>query len=138
MREDRMKHDDRRREIESFYRRYNRCCNDHEFGQLSEFVADNVQVNGQEQTLKKYIAGLRAVTRAFPDYRWELQHLLIDGDWISAHFHDTGTHRDSYLGVPATGRAVSTQEFALYRLQDGKIAEVWVTADDLHLLDQLR
>jgi predicted ester cyclase len=133
-----MEHDDGRREIESFYRRYNRRCNDHEFGRLGEFVADSVEVNGQAQSLDEYIAGLRAVVRAFPDYRWELRHLLIDGDWISAHFHDTGTHRDSYLGVPATGRAVSTQEFALYRVHDGKIAEVWVTADDLQLLDQLR
>jgi hypothetical protein len=39
--------------------------------------------------------------------------------------------------VPATGRAVSTQEFAIYRFQAGRIAEVWVTADNLRLLDQL-
>jgi predicted ester cyclase len=40
--------------------------------------------------------------------------------------------------VPATGRRVSTQEFAIYRFQAGRIAEVWVTADNLRLLDQLR
>jgi predicted ester cyclase len=133
-----MEHDDRWREAESFYRRYNQCCNDHEFDRLGDLVADSVEVNGQIQSLGDYITGLHAVVRAFPDYRWELQHLLIDGCWISAHFRDTGTHRGTFLGVPATGRVVSTQEFALYRLQTGKIVEVWVTADDLHLLDQLR
>jgi aspartyl-tRNA synthetase len=133
-----MEHDDRRRETESFYRRYNRHCNDHEFDQLGEFVAESVEINGQTQSLDKYIANLRAVVRAFPDYRWEIRHLLMDDGWISAHFYDTGTHRGLFLGVPATGRAVSTQEFALYRLQDDKIVEVWGTADDLHLLDQLR
>jgi predicted ester cyclase len=49
-----------------------------------------------------------------------------------------GTHRGPFLGVPATGRSVSTQEFALYRVEAGRITEVWVTADDLQLLEQLR
>jgi predicted ester cyclase len=133
-----MDDDDRRGEIESFYRRYNRRCNDHKFDRLGEFVADSVEVNGRVQGVDEYITGLQTVIRAFPDYRWDLRHLLIDGCWISAHFHDTGTHRGTFLGVPATGRVVSTQEFALYRLQHDKIVEVWVTADDLHLLDQLR
>jgi predicted ester cyclase len=124
-------------EIESFYRRYNRHCNDHEFDRLGDFVAQNIEVNGQAQSLDEYIVGLQAVIRAFPDYQWELRHLLIDGCWISAHFQDTGTHRGAFLGIPPTGRTVSTQEFALYRLQDNKIVEVWVTADDLHLLNQL-
>src|SRR4051812_21101612 len=33
----------------------------------------------------------------------------------TAHFVDTGTHRGAFLGVPASGRSVSTQEFAFYR-----------------------
>jgi aspartyl-tRNA synthetase len=78
------------------------------------------------------------VARAFPDYRWDLSHLLVDGDWIAAHFADTGTHSDTAFGVPATGRTIRTQEFAFYRIEVGKIAEVWVTADDLDLLTQLQ
>jgi predicted ester cyclase len=31
-----------------------------------------------------------------------------------------------------------TQEFAFYRLESGKIVEVWVTADDLATLQQLQ
>ena len=64
--------------------------------------------------------------------------LVVDGDWIAAHFDDTGTHRGTAFGLAATGRSVRTQEFAFYRVADGKIAEVWGTADDLDLLDQLR
>jgi predicted ester cyclase len=41
------------------------------------------------------------------------------------------THRE-------TGRAVRTQEFAFYRVEDGKIAEVWGTADTLDLLRQIQ
>ncbi len=80
---------------------------------------------------------MHAVVRAFPDYHWDLRHLLVDGCWISAHFLDTGTHLGSFLGVPATGRHVEAQEFAVYRVDDRKIVEVWVTADNRGLLAQL-
>jgi steroid delta-isomerase-like uncharacterized protein len=124
-------------DLESVYRRYNSLCNAHRFDRLSEFVAQDVEVNGEVQGLQAYVDGLQAVVQAFPDYRWDLQHLFVSGAWVSAHFRDTGTHRGTFLGVPATGRAVSTQEFAIYRFQAGRIAEVWVTADNLRLLDQL-
>jgi steroid delta-isomerase-like uncharacterized protein len=125
-------------ELGAFYRRYNACCNAHRFDDLAEFVARDVVVNGTDRGLDAYADGLRAVIRAFGDYRWELRHLVADEPWIAAHFTDTGTHGGSFLGVPATGRSVSTQEFAFYRVRAGRIAEVWVTADDLHLLQQLR
>jgi predicted ester cyclase len=133
-----MKQEDRRQNIESFYRRYNQRCNDHEFDRLEEFVADTLQVNGETQGIDEYIEGLRSLIKAFPDYRWDIHHLLVDGCWISAHFHDTGTHQGEFLGAPPTGKPVSTQEFSLYRLDDDKIVEVWVTADNLRLMKESR
>jgi predicted ester cyclase len=125
-------------DLRATYRRYNAACNAHAFDRLGEFVAEDVEVNGEVQGLAAYVRGLEAVVEAFPDYRWDLRHLLVDRCWVAAHFRDTGTHAGSFLGVPATGRAVVTQEFALYRFEGTRIAEVWVTADDLLLLDQLR
>jgi predicted ester cyclase len=120
------------------YQRYNQRCNEHRFQELGEFVAADVEVNGAATGLAEYVRGLQAVGEAFPDYRWDLRHLLVDGDWLSAHFLDTGTHRGTFLGVEPTGRRVTTQEFALYRFERELIAEVWVTADNLVLLEQLR
>ena len=130
--------DSNRREWESLYRRYLQACNDHDFDRLGEFVAERVVVNGEVQGLSAYAAGLTDVVRAFPDYRWNLHHLLVERPWISAHFVDTGTHQDEFLGVAATKKFVRVQEFALYRMAAGMIAEVWVSADNLGLLTQLR
>jgi predicted ester cyclase len=116
--------------VRDFYLRYLAACNDHDFGALGAFVAPDVVVNGVPQGLDGYVAGLRAVVEEFPDYRWEPVHLLIDGDIIAAHFADTGTQVSS-------GRPVRTQEFAFYRVAEGLIAEVWVTADDLAVREQL-
>jgi predicted ester cyclase len=123
-------------DLRDFYRRYNRCCNAHEFDRVGEFVAEQVQVDGEAQTLARYQANLRGWVEAFPDFRWELQHLIIEGDWLAARFHDTGTHRGVFQGVAATGRTVSTPEFAMYRVADGKITEVWGAVGDV--LSQLR
>jgi predicted ester cyclase len=125
-------------DLGSLYRRYNARCNAHDFDTLHEFVDADVEVNGARQGLPAYVDGLQSVVQAFPDYRWELRHLLVDDCWVSAHFLDTGTHRGPFLGVPATGRAVTVQEFAVYRIEADRIVEVWVTADNLSLLDQLR
>jgi aspartyl-tRNA synthetase len=128
----------RRSEAAAFYRHYMAACNAHAFDRLSAFVAEDVWVNDEPQGLTAYVAGLRAVVRAFPDYHWELRHLLIEGDSIAAHFTDTGTHRGEFLGVAPTGRRITISEFAVYRLEHDRIAQVWVAADNLSLLDQLR
>lgn len=133
-----MPHPDDRSRLESLYRRYNERCNDHRFDQLGEFVAIDVEVNGEVLGLSAYVAGLEAVVRAFPGYRWNLRHLLVDSPWISAHFMDAGTHLGTFLDVQATGRTVQIQEFAIYRVDAGLIVEVWVAADNLELLRQLR
>jgi predicted ester cyclase len=111
-----------------FYRRYIDTCNAHRFDALGEFVAPDAVVNDERIGLAGYAAGLQAIIDEIPDFHWELRHLLVDGDWLAAHLFDTGTHA-------STGRSVSTPEFAVYRLADGKIAEVW---GDLRVLEQLR
>ena len=66
---------------------------------------------------------------AFPDWHWEMRHLVVDGDYIALHFTVTGTHRGSFQGIKATGRRVTTVEFTLYRLEDDKFAEGWDLTD---------
>jgi hypothetical protein len=51
----------------------------------------------------------RSIVDAFPDYRWELRHLIVEAPWIAAHLTDAGTHRGAIYGVPATGRSVTIQ-----------------------------
>lgn len=112
--------------------------NEHRTEHLREFVAHDVVINGIDRGLDAYANGLRPVLRAFPDYRWELRHLMVDGAWIAAHLADTGTHRRAFLDVQATGRSVRTHEFAFYSVDAGRIAEVWGTDFHVHLLEQLR
>lgn len=123
--------------MEVIYRRYLACVNSHTFEHLGAFVIPNVQVNGESCGLAAYQQGLADVVQAFPDYHWELQHLIIQANWLSARFTDTGTHRGLFLGAPASGKKIRVFELALYRFEQDKIAEVWVTADNISLLNQI-
>ena len=48
------------------------------------------------------------------------------------------TAKWSLAPTPRSGRAVTTQEFVFYRVEGGRIVEVWVAADDAELLDPHR
>lgn len=106
-----------RSDLAAFYRRYLQRCNEHRFYELGEFVDENVVVNDADHGLRKYADGLASVVEAFPDFHWDLRHLLVDGCWLSAHLVDTGT--------TPTGRSLRLQEFALYRVAGGRIVQCW-------------
>ena len=122
-----------REAVLAIYERYNTTCNRHAFDELGEFVHPVIRVNGTDRTLQEYADGLFEVHRAFPDYRWEIQRTVFEEPWLAVHFHDQGTHLGPWRGIAPTGRSVTTDEFAMYRFADGRIAEVWVTADNARL-----
>ncbi|MFI5695292.1 ester cyclase [Kribbella sp. NPDC051586] len=115
-----------RADLEEFYRSYLGRCNEHRFEELGEFVDDRVEVNGAPHDVGHYAAGLRTVVQQYPDFHWELKHLLIDGDWLSAHLIDTYSTLD--------GRRASLQEFATYHVTEGRIVQVWGDLEQARLL----
>jgi aspartyl-tRNA synthetase len=121
----------------AIYRQYLERCNAHEFATLDEFVDRDVRVNGHPLGLDQYQEGLQRVVDAFPDYHWHLDQLLGEGDYLAARFTDSGTHQGIFLMIAPSGTFITTQEFAFYHVVDGKIAEVWVTADNLSTLLQI-
>ncbi|SNT44285.1 ester cyclase, partial [Jannaschia aquimarina] len=41
------------------------------------------------------------------------------------------------LGVPATGRPVEFETIVVHRIENGRIAESWISSDRLELLQQI-
>ena len=50
-------------ELAAFYRRYNECCNGHRIGDLGEFIARDVVINGTDGGLDAYADNLAVVVR---------------------------------------------------------------------------
>jgi predicted ester cyclase len=72
-----------------------------------------------------------------PDVRLDTQSLISEGDLVSVRWRFTGTHVKSGGVFPATGRSFDIPLWGLYRVQDGRIHEVWLLADTLGRLVQL-
>lgn len=78
--------------------------------------------------------------RAFPDRKGGNHYARVgDGNFaaVSGWPSMTMTHRDTYLGVPATHKSLTLRVMDFYRVQDGLIAENWVLLDYIDLLDQM-
>ena len=121
----------------SLYLSYLKYCNDHDFDSMALFYTPTIKVNDAPMEPAAVTAQFAPLISAFPDWHWEMRHIVVDDDNIVVHFKVTGTHLGTFQGIEATGRRVSISEFTLYHLESGKFAEVWDLLDMTALLKQI-
>ncbi|GAB2505811.1 ester cyclase [Microbulbifer agarilyticus] len=80
---------------------------------------------------------VNTVHGAFSDLKVEILTQIAEGDRVATHWRFYGTNSGEYLGVPATGKAVSWTGVQIDRHANGKIAESWVVWDFFTLRSQL-
>jgi predicted ester cyclase/uncharacterized protein YndB with AHSA1/START domain len=79
----------------------------------------------------------KMMVQAFPDVHVTTETLLVDGDCVIERSTGRATHRGEFFGIPGTGKPVTWTENHIYRIADGKIAEVWSEADFLGVFSQI-
>ena len=84
--------------------------------------------------LKAFLSGEFAT---FPDAHESLEDLLAEGDRVAARHHFRGTQRGPLGPYPPTGRTMEADYIAIYRVEEGRIAEAWAEWDNLAGLTQL-
>jgi steroid delta-isomerase-like uncharacterized protein len=84
--------------------------------------------------LRRGLANLRT---AFPDFHFTIAEAVNEGDLVALRYRGQGTHRATFLGVPATGRRIDYTGMLMVRLEDDRIAELWAQPDQLAVLRQL-
>jgi predicted ester cyclase len=77
------------------------------------------------------------VRSIWPDNRWTIEDIFGSGDRVAVRMTNRATHRGTYRGIPPTGKRVTFGAIWIFRLADGKIAEVWRCADDLGRVGQI-
>jgi predicted ester cyclase len=74
----------------------------------------------------------------FPDMHMTIENLVAEGDMVVALVLSTGTNLGPLNGVmPPTGKQFAARQSHWYRVEDGKLAEHWVTREDLVSMLQL-
>lgn len=77
------------------------------------------------------------VYNAFPDGRYDLVEAIAYKDKVTTCGTFTGTHLDTFQGIPATGKTICFSVMHIDRVHHSKIVEHWGLGDRLSLLQQL-
>ena len=86
-----------------------------------------------------YTAVIGAFWAAFPDLKITVEDVIAEGDLVAVRWTSYGTHNGEPLfpGVEPEGQETQIEAMALFRVENGKIAEKRFRNDDLALMIQL-
>jgi predicted ester cyclase len=94
-------------------------------------------------TLNEYVSDDKLKTHvhffelAFPRYVLASEELVAQGDRVAVRARFQGTHAGDLMGIAPTGKSVDVPFIIIYRLAGGRIAEHWMSIDQLEVLKQL-
>jgi hypothetical protein len=89
------------------------------------------------KNLGELYGGRGLTDESIADKEIDILHLDAKGDTVWGIWRILGRHAGEFYGVPATEVDLDVIEVALWRLEDGLIAEAWYFGDDLGALRQM-
>lgn len=108
---------------------------------IDELVADSVRSHspfpGQAPGREGFKQAFAQFRSAFSDIRITTHNLVAGEDRVVGHFSVRAVQSGDFMGIPATGKAVSYDEMVIVRFEAGKIVEHWSVADTLAMMQTL-
>jgi len=121
-------------------RDYLKAFNERNRDRMTELLADDVVEHGVHEELHgvdEILGFLDAHFETFPDYSGATEAMVAEGDTVVVRYSVSGTHTGEYRDVEPTGHKAEWTGIAMYRIEDGRIAEIWLEENRLSLLEQL-
>jgi steroid delta-isomerase-like uncharacterized protein len=123
------------------FRQYVEAYNSMDIDRLDELMTDDFARHSQAATdvnsLEEFKAGLRRGHEAFPDEHMQVHMLVAEGDKVAGYMTWTGIQEGPWGPFPATGQQAELNFIYLFRVEEGKLAEMWVEWDNMSFLTQL-
>jgi len=119
------------------------ALNNKDYGTLGQFIAQNYRRNCQAtpdvkvESLDDFIAMAKEYATTFPDANQTIHLMAAEGDLVAFYVTFSGTQKGPMGQFPATGKRMASETAGFHRIENGKIAETWVTWDNLAGLTQL-
>ena len=93
----------------------------------------NAQINSRED----FKALQKSFQKSMPDQKISVEMLIAEGDKVAAYATYTGTLTGPMGEFPATGKSADSKFITIFRIEKGRIAEIWVEWDNLNMFTQL-
>lgn len=104
---------------------------------LSPALVAHLSGRDEPLTLLEFASLGTEIYNAFPDGRHVLTQVIAHKDIVTTCGHFTGTHLDTFQGIPATGKAVRFSIMHIDRVYHSQIVEHWGQGDRLSMVQQL-
>jgi predicted ester cyclase len=129
-------------DYENIVRNLGRLLNTGDLNGLNQvFASDHVRHDPnpllEDAGIEEYRQASARLRTAFPDARWVLEEILADGDRVIGRWSFRGTHNGPLLNISPTGKDVKYPILAIYRIEDGRIAEDWHILHSIGLWQEL-
>ncbi|MDD1757865.1 MAG: ester cyclase [Methanotrichaceae archaeon] len=74
---------------------------------------------------------------AFENLNVTVENMTAEGNKVAARFTARGIHNGAFMGLQATGKPITITGIEIFRIENGKIAELWGEANLLGLMQQI-
>lgn len=111
----------------------------HNFAAVEKYNTADIIIHyaDGDKNLEEETRQLQTFFTAFPDLHLTIHDLVAEGNKVAMVWTINGTHKSEFMGIRATGRRIESKGIDVYRMADGKIAEIWTSAEILGLMQQL-
>lgn len=108
---------------------------------VAELLTDDATVHTSVPGVPPGKEGFRGFVglylEAFPEQHVDVHELIAEGDRVLARHTHHVTHGGDFAGLPPSGRQAVVDGLELFRVRDGRVAEMWHHDDLLSLMQQL-
>jgi steroid delta-isomerase-like uncharacterized protein len=124
-------------------RRFGEAVNNNDYEALDNVVASNFIRHSQAtpevniRSLEEFKQFVKASSVTFPDMKGIIDIIVAEKDLVAVYTTFTGTQKGPMGPFPASGNKMVSMTMAIFRLENGKIAELWIEWDNLAILTQL-
>jgi steroid delta-isomerase-like uncharacterized protein len=119
------------------------AINDRNWSALDDLIAPDYIRHCQAtpdvklNSLEDFKQFLKQDAATFPDSRMTIQHLIAEGNLVAFYCTYVGTQKGRMGPFPPSDKKMSLEFAGVHRVENGKLAETWLTWDNLAALTQL-
>jgi steroid delta-isomerase-like uncharacterized protein len=121
-------------------RYFEELWNQNNLAVIDEIIAPDVVGHASGQTFRGADAlrgRAKNLRSTYSEVRFTMDDQIAEGNKVLIRWTFRGKHTGEYMGARPTGKEVVATGMNLFRLENGRIAEIWVESDDLGELQQL-
>ncbi|MBK5114537.1 MAG: ester cyclase [Candidatus Heimdallarchaeota archaeon] len=116
----------------------------HKLNVLAEIASSNILIHPTAMPCEASYYGIKGVKawlneqlKAFPDLTIIDYFIVAQNDIIAIRWTAKGTSKGKFLILKPSGKIVEYTGISMYRIEDGKIAEIWETRNTFAIMRQI-